>query len=411
MLTLLSAAIGLLATLFSPVADLASALKQAAWSENAPFAAIADQAFATVALSKQEAKDAAKALAEWHLAHLREARKPEWTAKSIKIGDRTMKFDYRVFGTKPAKGRSLYISMHGGGGAPAEVNESQWRNQIGLYRPAEGIYLAPRAPTDAWNMWHQSHIDSFFGRIIEDAVLLEGVDPDRVYLMGYSAGGDGVYQLAPRMADRFAAASMMAGHPNDARPDGLRNLPFAIHVGGEDGAFNRNKVAAEWGERLKKLNAADKGGYEHIAKVHAGKGHWMDLQDAEAVPWMASRTRKPWPERVVWVQSGVTHTRFYWLRNAAPVAGERLDVVKDGNTFSVAPGSTVTKFSILLSDDLMDMDKPIIVRRSEADSAALKVGTATRTIRSICESLTERADPAGAYCGVIDVDLGKPAGK
>ena len=42
-------------------------------------------------------------------------------------------------------------------------------------------------------------------------IAFYGVDSDRVYLMGYSAGGDGVYQVAPRMADRFAAAAMMAG--------------------------------------------------------------------------------------------------------------------------------------------------------------------------------------------------------
>ncbi|MEM7298333.1 MAG: hypothetical protein AAF391_08720 [Bacteroidota bacterium] len=52
--------------------------------------------------------------------------------------------------------------------------------------------------------------------------------------MGYSAGGDGVYQLAPRMADSLAAAAMMAGHPNDASPLGLRNIGFTLHMGGKD---------------------------------------------------------------------------------------------------------------------------------------------------------------------------------
>ena len=46
---------------------------------------------------------------------------------------------------------------------------------------------------------------------------------------------------------------MMAGHPNEASPLGLRNLPFAIHVGADDAAYNRNKVAREWGEKLDKL--------------------------------------------------------------------------------------------------------------------------------------------------------------
>ena len=53
-----------------------------------------------------------------------------------------------------------------------------------------------------------------------------------LYVLGYSAGGDGVYQLAPRLADRWAAAGMMAGNPNDASPLNLRNLGFALHVGG-----------------------------------------------------------------------------------------------------------------------------------------------------------------------------------
>ncbi len=166
----------------------------------------------------------------------------------------------RVFGAAPADGRSLWISMHGGGGAPAQVNDQQWQNQIRLYEPPEGIYIAPRAPTDNWNLWHEGHIDDLFDRLIENCVLLAGVNPDKVYLMGYSAGGDGVYQLAPRMADRFAAASMMAGHPNDASPLGLRNLPFAIFSGAEDAAYRRNKVAAEWAAKLDALAQQDPGG-------------------------------------------------------------------------------------------------------------------------------------------------------
>ena len=60
----------------------------------------------------------------------------------------------------------------------------------------EGIYLAPRAPTNTWNLWHQGHIDRMFMRLIENTVALQDVNPNRVYLMGYSAGGDGVYQVA-----------------------------------------------------------------------------------------------------------------------------------------------------------------------------------------------------------------------
>lgn len=131
---------------------------------------------------------------------LQTERAAEMEKKTITIGTKTMKWEERVFGNVPTNGRSLWISMHGGGGAPATVNDQQWKNQIGLYKLEEGIYIAPRAPTDTWNLWHEAHIDSMFDRLIEDYVVLRGVNPDRVYILGYSAGGDGVWQLAPRMA-------------------------------------------------------------------------------------------------------------------------------------------------------------------------------------------------------------------
>ena len=79
------------------------------------------------------------------------------------------------------------------------------------------------------------------------------------------------------------AAAMMAGHPNETRPDGLRNLPFTLHMGGEDGAYNRNGIARQWKKSLAELAASDEGGYPHEVVIHEGKGHWMEREDAVAV--------------------------------------------------------------------------------------------------------------------------------
>ena len=75
--------------------------------------------------------------------------------------------------------------------------------------PAEGVYVAPRAPFDDWNMWFRAEMNDFFRMLIAAAVVEMEVNPDKVYLLGYSAGGDGVWRMAPRMADRWAAASMI----------------------------------------------------------------------------------------------------------------------------------------------------------------------------------------------------------
>ncbi|MDX1682233.1 MAG: hypothetical protein R3336_03840, partial [Phycisphaeraceae bacterium] len=282
----------------SPLEDLS------AWLATDPDArpTLTQQAFADHALTEAEAKKATKLLLAAHRERIRRERAAEMKARVITRGDHRMPFFYRVFGEAPESGRALYISRHGGGGTAARVNDQQWENQKRLYRPDEGVYLAPRAPTNAWNLWHQDHIDPMFRRLIENLIVFDNVDPDRVYLLGYSAGGDGVYQLAPRMADSFAGASMMAGHPNETSPLGLRNLPFSIHVGERDSGYNRNKVARQWQQKLADLAEKDPHGYEHWGKIYEGKGHWMDREDAAALPWMAKYRRRRHPERVVWKQ-------------------------------------------------------------------------------------------------------------
>ncbi|HEX6243751.1 MAG TPA: hypothetical protein VFZ61_22710, partial [Polyangiales bacterium] len=219
---------------------------------------LVDQPFAHVALTKADATSAGQKLWEDFAKLVREERKgevgaTESMARSITLGGKTLRYYMAKRGAEPAGGRSLFISMHGGGNAPAATNDSQWRNQISLvsgYNPKDAIWIAPRAPIDDWNMWFIEGIDALFERLITDMIVFEGVNPNKVYLNGYSAGGDGVYQLGPRMGERWAGAGMSAGHPNASSPLSLRNVPFAIHVGGNDTAFDRNLKAREWGMRL-----------------------------------------------------------------------------------------------------------------------------------------------------------------
>lgn len=321
-------------------------------------------------------------------------------AKVLRVGDKTLKWEARVFGEAPPGGRSLWISMHGGGNAPPAVNDGQWRNQIRLYEPAEGIYLAPRAPTDTWNLWHEPHIDGLFQRLIDAEVAVNGVNPDKVYLLGYSAGGDGVWQLAPRMADRFAAAAMMAGHPGDASLLPLRNLPFALFMGGADGAYDRNRHAAEKTGELARLHAVDPGGYTYVSRIYPGLPHWMDRKDAEALPWMARFTRDPWPKRVVWVQDDVPHDRFYWLR-----IGDAAQLKTGGTIVATVAGQGITiegdvpaGLTLRLCDRLVDLDRPV---RVTVNGRVVFAGTVSRTAGAIWRSLEERFDPSSAATALL----------
>ena len=354
-------------------------------------------------LSKQEATEAIALITKALRADSLESRKKELEAKIIKAAGKEMKYLERQFGEQPADGRSLWISMHGGGGAPARVNDQQWQNQIRLYEPAEGIVVAPRAPTNTWNLWHEGHIDDLFARLIDNMVALRGVNPNKVYLMGYSAGGDGVYQLAPRMADRFAAAAMMAGHPNDANPLGLRNLPFMIFMGGDDTAYNRNKIAAQWGEKLRGLRKSDKLGYHHQVTIYKGLGHWMDRKDRAALPWMAKHTRNPWPKKIVWLQSGRTHDRFYWLSLPKGTAkkGQSVRTRIKGQMINIK-AEGLKKLNLRLNDELIDLDQEITIKVNGEQKFKGKI---SRKTQAIWDSLNQRLDPRSAATAVVKLTL------
>jgi len=365
---------------------------------------IHDSEFSKLSLSEEDAVRAKELLWKDHAAMIRETRSEEMKSKSISLGGKTMKFDFIVFGEKPKNGRSLFISMHGGGGAPPKVNEGQWHNQMRLYKPKEGIYLCPRAPTDTWNLWHQSHIDPLFDRLIENLTIFEEVNPERVYLMGYSAGGDGVYQLAPRMCDRFAAAAMMAGHPNESTPLGLRNLPFALQVGANDGSYGRNKVAASWGAKLVDLRSNDLKGYDHFVKIHEGKGHWMNLEDKVAVPWMAKRTRNRLPKKIVWKQDDVTHGRSYWvaLPGAEVKARQLIMVSREGQQFNVDKADGIGTLCILLNDEMIDFAEPVTVKFG---GKKVHEGKVSRSIAAISRTMIDRGDPGLIFSAILNVKL------
>jgi pimeloyl-ACP methyl ester carboxylesterase len=345
-------------------------------------------------LDRAAAESTLSTLWNERLAQLRAERADEMQTNCISMSGITLRWHVRVFGEAPAGGHSLWISMHGGGNARSAVNDRQWQKQISLYTLDEGIYVAPRAPTDTWNLWHEAHIDPMFDRLIENYVTLRGVNPDRVYLLGYSAGGDGVWQLAPRMADRWAATAMMAGHPNEASLLGLRNLPFALFVGGNDSAYRRNEVVAERAKELDRLQEADPGGYEHFARVYDGLPHWMNRREAEALPWMARHTRNPWPKKVVWLQDDVTHTRFYWL--ALPgeevKVGRKITAEIAGQTVKLS-GDVPQRIILRLHDALVDLDQPV---RVAVEGREVFHGRVTRRAEVIRESIQERADPKSA---------------
>lgn len=354
-------------------------------------------------LSKEEAAEYAQTLLNEATTTYTDSYAKEWEDGVLTNGEYEMPFWYAVNGDKPAGGYPMYISMHGGGGAPSEVNDKQWENQKKLYGTVEGIYWVPRAPTDTWDLWHQGYMEGFLLKAMTYAVKHLGADPDRVYIMGYSAGGDGTFNLAPRLADRFAGAAMMAGHPGDAEARNLRNLPFAIYMGAEDSAYNRNGLAATWAERLDSLQNDDPVGYIHTAHIYEGKGHWMDNLDKEALSWLPQFKRDQRPDRIIWVQDDILANRKYNLGVTNPKVGDELIVSFDKETNSViVEKSDYNEMTLWLNDDILNLDEPIKVIYN---GKVTLEGKLNRTEENIRESITGRFDSRYIFPAKISVAL------
>ena len=295
----------------------------------------------------------------------------------LKIGQYKMPIWWKIFGKKPA--------------------------EKGLYEPAEGVYLCPRAITDTWDLHFRPESDTFYEQIIQMAVVFLAVNPNKVYIMGYSAGGDGVWRLAPRMADHWAAASMMAGHPGDVSLLPLRNLPFMIWCGAEDSAYKRNEECAARIKELDELQAKDPEGYIHSGHIVPGKPHWMDGEDRAAVPWMAKYTRNPYPNKVVWVQGDVNKEYFYWLGVPLSEAkkGNKLYADIDGNTVIIGD-CDYSKVRIYLNEKMVDLSQPVKVVH---EGNTLFEGTVTPSDALRKKTLYTRNDLSYSFPCMVEVTL------
>lgn len=357
-------------------------------------------------LSRDEAKNYATEAWQKAVKQRSEELKPMWDERVMKAGEWSMPFDVKIYGEKPEDGRSLYISMHGGGNTTPEMNNQQWENQKRLYTPAEGVYIAPRAAVDDWNMWFRPHVDTLFAQIIQGAVAFHDVNPNKVYLVGYSAGGDGVYRMAPRMADYWAASSMMVGHPGEASAVNLRNIGFMVWMGEHDAAYNRNRLAVEYGQMMDSLQTSDPNGYAHLTTIVQGCGHWMNRADTAAIEWINDFERNPRPELIIWRQeeSGLRDC-FYNLSvpKEEMARGKEVRISYYKNVISILHNDYQTLY-IHLNDQIVDLDREVSIL---CNSTEIFHGKVARKAEHIDASINKRMDSEYIFSSVICIKDGE----
>lgn len=163
------------------------------------------------------------------------------------------------------------LMLHGSSGDGLRFYESSGWKELGA---AEGVITAypsswrhcvvdegRRTRTTKWNVYPGSveycagevpkDDVKFLGRVIEELVQKQGADPKRVYVVGFSNGGQMAGRAGVELSDRVAAVVSSGGslRPGERR-EPKRLLPNLVQIGNRDDRFFGTTAAPMDLERL-----------------------------------------------------------------------------------------------------------------------------------------------------------------
>lgn len=136
---------------------------------------------------------------------------------------------YHDFGGR----RPLIIFLHGAGETGKDVNVLR---KLDIYHYANGeidpkdfpfLVVSPMTPKHGWE---PRRIVRLLDELLADERFRYRIDPNRVYLTGFSMGGFGTFRTACEYPERFAAIVPLAGGGEPELAEKLKNVPtWAFH--------------------------------------------------------------------------------------------------------------------------------------------------------------------------------------
>lgn len=323
--------------------------------------------------------------------------KIEFESKKVKYQKHVSPYTVKTVGKRPKDGWPLFIAMHGGGGAPQQVNDSQWRIMQIYYRDQPSVpgykYLALRAPNNIWNGFYDNYVPPLVTNLIRQFLLFGDVDSNKVYLMGYSHGGYGAFYIGPKIAHRFAAIHASAAAPTDGTisPETLRNTRFTFMIGEKDTAYGRLSRCKKFNEQIQKLKKENPKAFPVEMEFKKGYGHG-GLPDREKIKGMYPHTRNPVPKHLTWKLTDSVNHNFFWLHVDNPKNGELVNAKVSDNALSLSGSENLTG-SVYLDSRLVDLSKPLQLNHHGVKSKV----KLTPSLQTLCDTLHEQGDPNLAF--------------
>ncbi|MEM7785004.1 MAG: transglutaminase domain-containing protein [Planctomycetota bacterium] len=371
-------------------------------AEKATLIKIADQKFSDAKLADQallKNPNAVRQIAWERYLNSEMAQKQKSDFEQNQVSTQTHRSPYTIkeVGVRPEGGWPLFIAMHGGGGVAKKFNDSQWRHMQIYYKDQKDLtgykYLALRAPTDEWNGFYTDYVYPLIENLVRQFIVFGDINPDKVFIMGYSHGGYGAFAIGPKIPYRFAAVHASAAAPTGGETTAktLRNTRFTFMVGEKDTAYGRAERCQKFAAEIEQLQKDHPGDYPVEFMFKRGFGHG-GLPDRDMISLMYDHTRVACPRHLTWEMTDPVVRQFYWLKCDQPNKGQMIDAAIEDNVVEVTTQGC-NSFSILLDKRLIDPDKPLVLKVDGSESQVKY----QPSFDTLCQSIAATGDPSLAY--------------
>lgn len=182
--------------------------------------------------------------------------------------------------------RPVILFLHGAGtrgGKMSRLQGNVFFTTVEKHENFPFVIVAPHCPEEETWFDHFETLKEFYTSL-SDATF---ADPDRIYLLGLSMGGYGVWQLAMSCPEYTAAAVPVCGGGMYWNAGRLKNVPIWAHHGEID-----NTVLLAESEKM--VNAVNAAGGNARLTVYPGVAHpsWPKVYASrEVFEWLLSHRR------------------------------------------------------------------------------------------------------------------------
>jgi predicted esterase len=318
---------------------------------------------------------------------------------------------------KGGKRNGLLIALHGGGEGAGNASEASgnWSMSGALEMAPQGIHLVH----DTWNTVHG---ERFVLSLIELAKVRDEIDPDRVYVAGFSMGGTGSWHMVGRHPDLFAGAipahGVIMAEPKSQLPreeierlqygllPNVRNTAVYFYTGYEDENCMPGTFLIAW-DQLQEIKESDPDGYQDVRfAAYEGLAHaFPPGEPSKGLKWVAARKRVTFPAKLVWEYIAQPQPLpaadekmpryqkewFYWLRCTAPADAMQVTAVHKGNEFDfeLVGRNFPDDFTIYMNPEMIDVKNDVVVR---VDGKEVYRGKPVPDVVTVLESLDAKMD-------------------